>query len=488
MRIFAAGVASETNTFSPIPTRLEDFLVQRGTSALQYPGLDLSATWGVQARARGDEFIFSLNAWAQPSGITVESAYEALREEILADLRRVLPVDIVLLNLHGAMVAQGYDDCEEDLLRRVRALVGARTVIAAELDLHCHLSAAKLEPADIVITYKEYPHTDVNERAAELFDLAVAARLGHIRPTMALFDCRMLGLYPTSREPLRGFVRAMRAAEQRGRVLSISFGHGFQFADLPHAGAKMLVITDGDALLAHDVAAELGLQAYALRQEIGFDSLSLPMHEALSRAVTSVRGPVVVADQSDNPGAGAPSDATFALRWLVERDIADAALAFMHDPEVVRTAKRAGSGSTVQIKCGGKAGPLSGEPLDMTVKVLAAHDNYVHQFTQQSGPPVLRPAGDVAAVRCGSIDIVVSSRRCQCFTPSVFSDLGIDPRRKRLLVVKSAQHFYEGFSPIATEVIYMAAPGAVPPDPRFISYRRLDTRRLYPWNEDPLAG
>jgi len=249
-RIFAAGIATETNTFSPVPTGLEDFQIQRGRTVcaghVDYPSLDLSDTWGKQARGRGCEFIFSLMAWAMPSGITVRAAYEALRDEVLTDLRAALPVDIVLLNLHGAMVAQGYPDCEEDLIQRIRDVVGTRAVVGVEFDLHCHLTEAKIAAANIVVTYKEYPHVDVNERAEELFELAIEASSGSIRPTMALFDCRMVGSYPTPREPLRSFVDAMMQAEERKEVLSMSFGHGFPLADLPHVGAKLLVVTDND--------------------------------------------------------------------------------------------------------------------------------------------------------------------------------------------------------------------------------------------------
>lgn len=491
MRIFAGGISTETNTFCPIPTGLADFFIQRGSEVLRgqvsHPTLDLSATWGRQAQARGDEFTFSLMAWAVPSGSTVRSAYESLREELLADLKAALPIDVVLLNLHGAMVADGYDDCEEDLIRRVRALVGPETVIGVELDLHCHLSEAKIESANIVITYKEYPHVDMNDRADELFDLCVAAREGRIKPTMALFDCQMIGLYPTTREPLRAFVDSMTAAERRARVLSVSFGHGFQFADVPHMGSKVLVVTDGDPQLARDTAEEFGTTVYRRRREIGVDSLALPLEQALSKALESKRTPVVVADQSDNSGGGAPGDATFALRWLLEKGVRDVALAIFYDPEVVRIAKKAGVGATLPLRLGGKLGPYSGDPVDLTATVLAIRENYRHALPQESGDPWWFPAGDTVALRIDGIDVVVSSERCQCFSPEVFSDLGIDPKSKRILIPKSVQHFYTAFAPIAAEIIYMAAPGAVAPDPRLIHYKRVETARLYPWAEDPLA-
>lgn len=451
------------------------------------PGFDLLAEWRRLAEARGDELVLSLNAWAVPAGITTRSAFESLRDELLSDLRNALPVDVVLLNLHGAMLAHGYDDCEQDIIRRVRDIVGTDAVIGVELDLHCHLSAEKIALADIVVTFKEYPHTDMHVRGKEVFDLAIAAKCGSIRPVKALFDCRMIGLYPTSSQPLRAFVDAMTLAEQRRGVLSISFGHGFQFADVPHLGAKVLVQTDNDQRLAEEVAREFGMRVYAMRQQIGFQSLSLPMEVALRRALCSERAPIVVADQSDNAGAGAPGDSTFALRWLLECHATNVAVAMIYDPEVVRLAQKAGVGARIPVRLGGKMGASSGDPLDLEVTVLSLEQNYMHSYSQQSGPPLYMPLGDIAALHCCGVDIVVSSKRSQCFCPSVFSDLGIDPRQRRVLVVKSTQHFYSAFAELAGEIIYMTAPGAVPPDPRLNRYRRVDVSRLYPWNHDPLG-
>ena len=490
MKLFAAGIATETNTFCPVPTALDDFAVQRGKDVLagriDHPSLDLSSRWGKPARARGDDFVFSLMAWAEPSGITTRSTYESLRDEMLGDLRAAMPVDVVLLNLHGAMVAEGYDDCEEDMIGCVRAIVGPRAVIGVELDLHCHLREAMLSSADIVITFKEYPHVDIAERAKELFDLAVATKLGRIRPTMALFDCRMAGLYPTSRQPLRALVDALGEAERRPGVLSVSFGHGFPFADVPHMGSKVLVVTDNDAVLAMQVAQEFGLKAYALRNRIGFESL--PMEQALRKALASESVPVVVADQSDNPGGGAPGDATYALRWLLDHQAEEVALGIFYDPEVVKIARKAGRGALLKLRLGGKLGVQSGHPVDLEATVWSLRDNYMHEFPQRSGESLYYALGDVVALRHGSIDIIVASKRCQCFSPSVFQDLEIDPKRKRLLVVKSFQHFYGGFEPMAGEVIYMAAPGAVSPDLTRLAFHRVDTNRLYPWVDDPLAS
>jgi microcystin degradation protein MlrC len=492
MKIFAAGIATETNTFSPFPTKLDDFRVQRGRDVLAgrlpFPNLDLTDPWGGQANARGDEFVFSLMAYADPAGLTVRAAYETLREEVLQDLRASTPVDVVLLMLHGAMVAEGYEDCEEDLISRVRTVVGPKVTIGVEFDLHCHLSEPKIAAADLVITYKEYPHTDPTDRARELFELAVATRLGRVRPTMALYDCRMVGLYPTSREPMRGFVDSLCSAEREDGVISLSFGHGFPFADIPNVGAKVLAITDDDPVLARRVAREFGLKAYALRREIGCESFSLPLEEALAHALASSKSPLVIADQSDNPGGGAPADATYVLRWLLDYHVDGVGMAFLYDPEVVQMARRAGAGADLSVRLGGKLGGNSGSPVSLEATVTGVIENYRQPFPQQSGATDWIDQGTIVALRSAGIDIVATDGRAQCLSPAAFSDIGIDPMSKRLLVVKSAQHFHAGFSPIAGDIIYMCGPGAVPPDPRQIPYRRVVTSRLFPWSEDPLGA
>lgn len=487
MKIFAAGIATESNTFCPEPTALEDYQVLRGRDVragrMEYPGLNLEDLWGADAKAAGADFIFSLMAWAEPSGTTIRAAYESLRDEVLADLKKAMPVDIVLLNLHGAMVAQGHDDCEGDLMARIRAITGPDTVIAAELDLHCNLFPEKLAAADIIITYKEYPHIDVRERAREVFALALAAKTGKIKPVMALVPIPMVGLYPTTAGPLKSFLQRVRGLERDGTALSISFAHCFPFQDLPVTGASVIVITDNDKQAAQTLAEQLAAELYAMRRDIGFDRQSLPMDAALQRALDAPRGPVVVADQSDNSGAGAPSDATFALKWLLDKGAGDIAIASFYDPEVVRIARKAGTGADITIRLGGKSGPAGGTPLDLQVRVGTFRSNYFHAHAQSEGPPRTYPMGDTVALHIGSIAVIVGSRKCQCYSPDIFTDFGIAAREKKILVPKSMQHFHNAFAPIAASVLYMAAPGATPPDPRAIAYTRLDTASLYPWKD-----
>jgi microcystin degradation protein MlrC len=335
------------------------------------------------------------------------------------------------------------------------------------------------------VIYKEYPHIDMRLRAKDLYYLAVATKEGLIKPTMAWFDCKMIGFYFTPFEPMRSLVDEMIAAEGQEGVLSLSLAHCFPWGDVPECGARMLAITDNNPAQAQAVAASWGRKFYDLRHTA--TARSLPLDAALDKALASAKQPVVVADQADNAGGGAPSDSTFVLRALLERGVTNAAIGMFWDPIVVQLATAAGVGATLTVRLGGKLGPMSGDPLDLTVTVTGIIADMVQHWPQQDGPATPRRCGDSVALLCNGIDIIVNRARIQVLSPDVFTNFGIQVREKRLLVVKSTQHFYAGFAPLAGEIIYMAAPGAIPPIMEQIPYRRVDLHK-YPWLDDPLAS
>ncbi len=487
MKIFAGSVATETNTFSPMPTGLADFDITRADDHSAVEQSEESSTINLLRRRTAEidgEFVGSLFAFAQPAGLTVRTAYETLRDELLSDLREAMPVDIVLLPLHGAMVAEGYDDCEGDLIHEVRQIVGPDAVIGVELDLHCHLTQLMVDEADVIVIYKEYPHVDVQARANEMFDLAVATKRGEIKPVMGLYDCRMIGVYMTPFEPMRTFVDDMMVAEGQDGVLSLSIAHCFPWADVPDCGARMLAVIDGDQPHADGVAAAWGQRFFDLRHATLVNSL--PLAQAIDKALAINEHPIVIADQSDNPGGGAPSDSTFALKALLDRGVQNVGLAMIWDPIVVQVAQSAGVGAKLDVRLGGKMGPMSGDPLDLSVTVTGIIAEMIQDWPQEGSDPLAMRCGDAVALHCNGIDIIVNSKRGQVFSPQVFSNFGIDPMQKRLLVVKSTQHFYAGYAPIASEIVYMAAPGAIAPRFTEIPYTRVDLNK-FPWVDDPFV-
>lgn len=472
MRVFSGSLATETNTFGPMPTGLASFKDRGYYRAGEHPDhitLFSGPLWA--ARIRGKEqgwtLLEGMVAGAQPSGTTTREAYETLRDELLADLRAAMPVDMVLLGLHGAMVADGYDDCEGDLMHRVREIVGPDVVIGAELDPHNHLTPAMLENSNLLIAFKEYPHTDVLERGLELVDLCAATVQGKIKPVAAMVDCDMIVTMHTSRQPARGFVDRMQALEGQDGVLSISATHGFAWGDVAEMGTKMLVYTDGDAPKAQALARQLADELIAMRE-----ALAVPYPDidaSLDAALAFDGGPVVLADGADNPGGGAASDSTFLLRRMVERGITNAALGPLWDPIAVRIAFDAGVGARLALRLGGKIGPLSGAPIDLDCTVRALHTDMF--MTGLANTPTA--LGDCALVEAMGIQIVLITLRNQAMGTDMFTQLGCDLAAKKIIVVKSSQHFYASFSQVAQHVIYAGAPGSVTLDLSTLPYRKL---------------
>ncbi|WP_375460373.1 M81 family metallopeptidase [uncultured Enterovirga sp.] len=487
MKLFIATLATETNTFAPLPTGRKAFFEReyfRDDGSRHPPrigNIPLIA-WRELAERDGHEVAESLSTFAQPGGTTLRSVYEDLRDTLLADLEAAMPVDVVLLFMHGAMVADGYDDCEGDTLARVRAIVGPKAVVGIELDLHCHLTEIMRTNADATVLFKEYPHTDIGLRAPELYRICMATARGEIRPVTAFADCRMISMWRTSFPPMRAFVEHMSALEGRDGILSVSLGHGFPWADVADVGAKVVVVADGDQWKAETLARTLAGEFFDLRlaTDTPYDTIDQGIDRGLA---AGGEGPIVLADVADNAGAGASSDSTAILRRLVERGIRDVATGLYWDPTAVAICREAGLGATFDLRIGGKCGPASGHPVDLRVTVRALSDDH-SQFGLSGGRALLGPS---AWVEADGIHIVLTTNRQQTFAPDAFTGLGLTLADKRLVVVKSMQHFHAAFAPIAREIRYVSAPGAVPPDYASIPYTKRVTP-FWPRQADPFAG
>ena len=486
MRVFIACLGTETNTFSSLPTgeqTYRDTAVFDGDATRHAPNpfsLPLHI-WRERAEAEGHDVVEGLCAFAQPAGRTIRRVYEAYRDRILEQARAALPLDLVLVNMHGAMVAEGYDDCEGDLLARLREVIGPDAVMGGELDLHCHTTPLMLEAATALVTYKEYPHIDIGERAEDLFRLCHDAAEGRTAPVMAAHDCRMISMWRTTAEPMRDFVAGMKAREGKDGILAVSFGHGFPWGDVAEVGAKTLVVADGDEGKAAALAADLGARLWAMREETRPTAMGID--EAIDRALAVDGGPVVLADVSDNAGGGAPSDSTFILERLIARSVGDAASGLYWDPVAVRFCMEAGEGASLRLRIGGKCGPDSGYPVDLAVTVKR-----IVTGAKQTFGAARNRIGDAVWVRAGGgLDLVLNTVRTQVFHPDAFTAVGLDPAERKIVVVKSTQHFHTGFAPIAKEILYVAAPGAIAPDFAAIPYTKL-AKPYWPRVDDPWAG
>lgn len=486
MKAFTASLATETNTFAPCPTGLRGY-EERG----YYPGgthpdrltLFSGPLWALRLEAarRPDlEVVEGLVAAAQPSGVTTREAYETLRDRILDDLKEAGPVDMVLLGLHGAMIADGYDDCEGDLLAHVRQAVGPDIIVGATTDPHCHLTPAMVSNADVLVIWKEYPHTDVLERAQELLALCIGKHEGRIDPIPAVIDCEMVTTIHTTNEPGQSLVAKLKSYEGQGGILSVSLAHGFPWGDVAEMGTKVLVYADGDRDRAQNLASRIADEVIGMRDALEIEFLDIDA--ALDRALESPEGPVVISDGADNAGGGAASDATFFLKRMLERGIRNAAIGPFWDPIAAAIAFDAGVGAQLQLRVGGKIGPMSGDPLDLLCTVRALERNMT--MTGMAEGTSMR-CGDCVLIEADGIEIVLFSLRNQAMGTDMFSKLGCELAEKRIVVVKSSQHFYAHFSRLAKSVLYAAAPGTVTLDLNTLDYRKI---RRPKWPLQPLKS
>lgn len=485
MRVFAASLATETNTFAPLyvdRAAFEDaFYAPPGTHP-ETPTLCSAPIMAARARARQGEFtlIEGTATWAEPAGLVSRQGYESLRDEILGQLAAARPLDIALFGLHGAMVAHGYDDCEGDLLARARAILGPDCVIGAELDMHCHLSAQMVHAADVIVAFKEFPHTDFLARGEDLVALCLRAARGEVRPVTRVFDMQAMSGFMTSREPGRSFVDRLLAMEGQDGILSVSVAHGFQAADVHDVGSKVLVIADGDGDRAAALAERLGREILSWGRS-GAGPRHYPPEEAIAAALALPGQPVVLADRWDSPGGGVAGDSSVMIEALLRHPGIPAAIGALWDPVAVSFCRAAGPGARIPLRFCGKAAPTSGRPIDAEVTVRGVTDDLVIPFEQS-----LVSLGPAAAIALGDLDVVLASKRAQTFSPPAFTDLGIELAAKKIVVVKSSNHFHAAFRPVASEILYLDTGGPYPFDPRQQVFRKA-RRPLWPLDPHPFA-
>jgi microcystin degradation protein MlrC len=464
VRLFLAMLSHETNTFSNVPTDRVQFEARHlhygGEIVETFRGTGTCLGGMIAAAERlGARLVPSVAAAASPAGRVTRDIYTHVKDRMLADLRAAGPVDGVLLDLHGAMVPEGLDDGEGDVIAAVRAVVGPAVPIAVTLDLHGNLTEAMVRGADLLHGYKTYPHVDMAERGVEAVERLAEAVGKRIRPTSAFRRPPLMppiGAQRTAVGPMRRLYDMADEMERDPRVLSISIFAGFPYADIPEAGLGIYVVTDGDAALAEELAERLSRTAWAHRHE--FVHTGLPVPEAVRRALAAEGQPIVLADMADNTGGGAAGDGTEILRELVRVGARSAVVACLWDPAAVQECVRAGVGARVTLDVGGKVDDRHGAPLRVTGLVRTLSDGrFVHKGPMGRGLP--GRLGTTAVLDVDGVKVILISYRWQTLDPEMLRFVGLEPLDHKIVVVKSTIHYRAAFEPLAREIVEVDAPG-----------------------------
>lgn len=489
MRILSAGIQHETNTFAITPTSLADFQrdsgcsddfqggqflkdLYRGTGSIHGGYVDRTEELGIELDA-----LFC--ARAQPAGKVQQGAFDSMMSSIVDRLRAALPADGILLDLHGAMVTDDFEDAESAILRAVREVVGNDMPIVTTLDLHANISAELAELSDVLIGFDTYPHVDMHERGVEAVDVLTSIIRGDIKPVQAYEQLPLMTLPPkqcTLIDPMKSLMSFVAELEQRPGIVTATVSMGFPFADIKDVGVSVLVTANDDAELAKSAVQELRERVWDLRDALQPDLM--PVDELISLAKQPNDGLIIYADGSDNPGGGAPCDGTVILRALIEQQVENAVVGVLFDPETVEAAIRAGVGNTFAARIGAKTDDRHGSPVEATAYVKTLGDGrFTYRGPMRQGLP--EDLGHMAVLVVGGVEVVLASQRMQLLDREMLRCVGVTPERKRLIVVKSAVHFRADFGSIATSIIDADTPGIHRPD--FGNYDYKNVRRLiYP--------
>jgi microcystin degradation protein MlrC len=338
------------------------------------------------------------------------------------------------------------------------------------LDPHAHLTDKMIKNASVMSFMKEYPHTDGLDRWQDLLNILDNMLVGSVIPTPAVVDCEIIGFWPTNKQPIRDLTDKFYIAEEHGNILTTSFIHGFPWGDTPDTGSKVLVYSDNDKDLATSLAKKLASQVIDIKE--ASQPLLLSIDDAIDKMLAT-QGLVALADMADNPGGGSPADSTFILHSLLERKVTNVAMGLIYDPELVKHCFAIGINGKIESRLGGKLGRFSGEPIDFTGMIKGLRQNAVQPFASFGDVPM----GDSIWIQIEGIDVVVTSKRSQIFSPLALSVVGLDITQHKGIVVKSSNHFYDGFKNIISEVFRVSTHGCLSMDFCNFVYEKLNKHR-----------
>ena len=484
MKILVAMMEHETNTFSPIPTRLQDFgpggplLGKAAYDAYRPSGYSIAGLLQV-AEASGAAVETIIAANAAPGAAVEDEAFEFIAETICGAVAN--GCDALLLDLHGAMVTQSYDSGEDELMRRLRQLA-PDLPIGVAFDFHGNMTGRTVKSCTTLVGYKTYPHIDMVETGRRAGSLLLDTMAGRIKPTLAYRRTPILGnmlLMATAQTPMQDLMASAKKAEAEG-ALAVSVFSGFPLADAPHAGLSVIAMTDNDRAGAEAICARISDQAWSLREQTykPFE----PLVQSIARAKAMTEFPVLLVDHADNCNSGGSQDTMTVIAEALRQGLTGIAAGPILDPEAVATLVEAGVGATVTLPVGGKIKASSvrmdSAPLELTGRIRTISDGrFVVRGPVFTGSQIA--LGRTVAFDTGAMELIVCEGRVEPLDLAMFRFVGIEPTEKRYVVVKSKMQYRPTFGAMAKHIVECNGSGAASMDLTRFDFRKVE-RPVYP--------
>jgi microcystin degradation protein MlrC len=485
-RIAIGGILTECNHLGGLPIDMSTYEASellRGKEVLQ---LTTSVVGGMLSglRAHGAEPVPLIYASACSAGAIARDCYRQLRGEWFDRLKAALPVDGVLLPLHGSALVDGLDDPEGDMIHAARDLVGADIPIVTTLDLHAHVTEEMVRHSDAILAWETYPHRDqysTGQRAAGLlFDMLA----GRCQPTMAMGKVPVITSAingsTNDEDPFADLMQFTKSLERRSGVLSTSLFLIHPYMDCQDMGSGGLVVTDNDIALAEELAAEVAMRYWERRNDL--EPVTVTPAEAIAKGLRVDGGPVILVEAADCCGGGAAGDSIATLSALVDQGIDLPSIVPVVDPETAAACHAAGAGAELSITLGHKLDPRWGSTRRFTGVVERLSDGeFVYTGGQWEGRH--EQMGPTAIFRIGPARVMITSRATYDWADEQIRAVGLDPMKTKFIVAKNPMNYRLAYGSIAKSMIILDTPGPTPPTLKHVTFKKLH-RPYFPADVD----
>ncbi|MCC6587670.1 MAG: M81 family metallopeptidase [Bryobacterales bacterium] len=485
MRIAIASILQESNTFSPVYTRYDDFSPVFGREAFDRHQGKLTEMGGFieVLKKQGVEIIPVCAAWAITANRLLKPDFQKL-VDCFVQFLSAAPVDGLLLAMHGAQTAAGEDDVEGHVLSIARKVLGPDKPIVLTLDLHANITRKMVALSTAIVGYKTYPHVDMFETGEKAAGIIVRTLKGELQPKMAFAKLPLI-IAAENSQTHRGQMHKLRQMgdelEHTGKVESISLFPTQPWMDIDEMGTSVVAVTNGNAKAARKQANAMAKRLWNARKI--FDPKLTSVEDAIDEALKTEGGPIVLAESSDSTGSGSPGDSTGVLKHLVKAPLAEPAAIFLVDPAAVSIAFESGVGSTVTMRIGGAFDKKNSKPVKVTGYVKMLSDGRWTARARGYNTGIVTSMGRSVVLEVGNVYVLIAERSAMTVDPELFRSHGIDPAWCKIVVVKSPNGFRAAYEPIAKKCFVVDTPGVSTANLKNLKWKRI-ARPIYPLDLD----
>ena len=462
IKILLGGLHQEINSFAPGNTTIEHYRRKQyhmGADMLSYADGHLRCNEGADVlggaynalKDAGVEVVSGGFMSAQPGSIIEQCVLDDYIAQLKEAVKANLPLDGVVLVMHGAAQSVESDDPEGDISVAVRELVGESVPITVGLDLHANVTVRMVKNANTISLYQRYPHVDIWETGMRAAKLCLGILKGEIKPVMAYVQVPMIipaSSYTTEIEPFKSLMKMGHDYVAQGKLLDFSVSQMQPWLDVKDGYSSVVAIGE-DKEEAARIAEEMAAAFYGMRHEFKTELSSVDDIIRIAEKNESGK-PVILNDFADSSNAGSAGDSPEAIARVLALESDVRGLMYINDSTFVAACKKAGVGNKVNAPLGAEYSKNLFDPVEVEATVKAIFDGVMpfHGMFVDFGPS--------AVVQIRNMYVIVTTQHRYTGDPCLYRCFGYEPADFQMVVVKANTSFRAFYGPL-TDLIYPAA-------------------------------